>query len=158
MIIMLLVSKFVNLALLAVLKFAFTDEPEMFESVDRVAQDAVNAIAKGLGINAKLTDKYYHEYLLAEIKVGDRVKLAKANKEGTKEFDGYKLTVLSGNKLDLEYAIITSPKGTVKVAFGDAQSIDNAVTFAMNESVEAVELNEVTGLPKHKTSVPVHML
>lgn len=139
-------------------KVRFTDEPEMFESVDRTAQDAVKAIAKGLGINAKLTDKYYHEYLLAEIKVGDRVKLAKANKEGTKEFDGYKLTVLSGNKLDLEYAIITSPKGTVKVAFGDAQSIDNAVTFAMNESVEAVELNEVTGFPKHKTSVPVHML
>lgn len=28
----------------------------------------------------------------------------------------------------------------------------------MNESVESVELNEVTGLPKYKTSVPSHML
>lgn len=28
----------------------------------------------------------------------------------------------------------------------------------MNESTEAVELNEVTGLPKYKTSVPSHML
>ena len=137
--------------------WASDDKELLNESVDRVAQDSVKAIAKGLGINAKLTDKYYHEYLLAEIKVGDRVKLAKANREGTKEFDGYKLTVLSGNKLDLEYAIINSPKGDVKVAFGDAQSIDNAVTFAMNESAENIELNEVTGLPKFKTSVPAHL-
>lgn len=28
----------------------------------------------------------------------------------------------------------------------------------LNESTEAVELNEVTGLPKYKTSVPSHML
>lgn len=28
----------------------------------------------------------------------------------------------------------------------------------VNESTEAVELNEVTGLPKHKTSVPSHMI
>ena len=33
-----------------------------------------------------------------------------------------------------------------------------SVSNEMNESTEAVELNEVTGLPKHKTSVPSHML
>lgn len=110
-------------------------ESEMNEaSVNRNAQDAVEVIAKGLGINAKLTGESYHEYLLAEIKVGDRTKLAKVNREGTKEFGDYKITVYGGNKHDLEYASILSPKGNFKVAFGDARSIDNAVTFAMNES------------------------
>ena len=33
-----------------------------------------------------------------------------------------------------------------------------SVSNEMNESTEAVELNEVTGLPKHKTSVPSHLL
>lgn len=33
-----------------------------------------------------------------------------------------------------------------------------SVSNEMNESTEAVELNEVTGLPKFKTSVPSHML
>lgn len=43
-------------------------------------------------------------------------------------------------------------------SFDDIPGYTPSVSNEMNESTEAVELNEVTGLPKYKTSVPSHML
>lgn len=59
-------------------------------------------------------------------------------------------------EIDDQEGYIRFTKGTKDVYFqADWASDDKEL---LNESTEAVELNEVTGLPKYKTSVPSHML
>lgn len=59
-------------------------------------------------------------------------------------------------EIDDQEGYIRFTKGTKDVYFqADWASDDKEL---LNESTEAVELNEVTGLPKYKTSVPSHMI
>lgn len=139
--------------------FGPLNESEMNESV-RTPSDAAKAISKFFKVAIKSTGTPD----VFEVSGRDRTKLNDI-KEGE---------IIDGNLMidsieDDHYAVSIEIRKSgasrgVKVRFTDEPEMfeseipEYSQSSEMNESTENVELNEVTGLPKHKTSVPVHML
>ena len=139
--------------------FGSLNESALNESV-RTPSDAAKAISKFFKVAIKPTGTPD----VFEVSGRDRTKLNNI-KEGE---------IIDGNLMidsieDDHYAISieirkSSASRGVKVRFTDEPEMfeseisEYTQSSEMNESVEVVELNEVNGLPKHKTSVPVHML
>lgn len=109
--------------------------------------------AKSLGIKFKEAPSSYKALMGAsfEITEKDFIKIVNAFRRSQSDpaaFGFYEMT-------------FDNPEMSVLIDFEDEE---DSILFYVggmsesNESTEAVELNEVTGLPKHKTSVPSHML
>lgn len=136
--------------------FSSLNESALNESI-RTPSDAAKAISKFFKVAIKPTGTPD----VFEVSGRDRTKLSDI-KEGE---------IIDGNLMidsieDDHYAISIEIRKSgasrgVKVRFTDEPEMfeseisEHPQTSEMNESVE---LNEVTGLPKYKTSVPVHML
>lgn len=136
--------------------FSSLNESALNESI-RTPSDAAKAISKFFKVAIKPTGTLD----VFEVSGRDRTKLSDI-KEGE---------IIDGNLMidsieDDHYAISIEIRKSgasrgVKVRFTDEPEMfeseisEHPQTSEMNESVE---LNEVTGLPKYKTSVPVHML
>ena len=148
----------------------FTDEPEMFESEMSESSNSellklAKSAAKTLGIKFKETPNSYKALMGAsfEITEKDFIKIVNAFKRAQSDpaelgfydmtFDNHEMDVLIDFE-DYDDSILFYVGGINESEISEhPQSKTDA---EMNEST--VELNEVTGLPKHKTSVPSHML
>ena len=139
--------------------------PAMNESSNSELLKLAQTAAKSLGIEFKETPSSYKALMGAsfEITEKDFIKIVKEFKRAQSDpaaFGFYEMT-------------FDNPEMSVLIDFEDYddsilfyvggmnESFDNLPEYtpgvvALNEST--VELNEVTGLPKHKTSVPSHML
>lgn len=140
------------------------NESEMSESSNSELLKLAKSAAKTLGIKFKETPNSYKALMGAsfEITEKDFIKIVNAFKRAQSDpaelgfydmtFDNHEMDVLIDFE-DYDDSILFYVGGINESEISEPQSKTDA---EMNES--EVELNEVTGLPKHKTSVPSHML
>lgn len=114
------------------------------------AKPVVDQILKDLGIREDVQVGKIRNYPVIDVSLDTYNKLSKINPGDVfgdfivDKTDGRPNGIFTGNPFMIE---VVTPKGFAELVFRNAESLN-----------ESTEINEITGNPKYKMSIPLHML